>query len=1081
MAVTFCCSSKVQRGFLLLGLILTHLNVIHNAAKYPLHQYTTLIVPETLSTAIEGVICLRTPAGDNNFKPATSGGFCKRKSSWSSCRVLYYANSVATTQILLLSGDVELNPGWRGISTEGEDYLLNFASEINRGSNNFSIAQLNVRSLRNKMDEIKLLLKVCRFDILAITETFLDARISNKQLHVDNYKIVRRDRNTGQDGGGCLIYIASHICYSRLKSLEPPDVELIWIKIMHNSSALILGNCYRPPSDFQFYERFCDCLEKMWLRHRNVVLVGDFNSDYFRSYKGVTSYAGRRLQDILQQFSYSVMNDRSQPTRVTSETKTLIDLVITSKPEIIKGTIKTTELGISDHKLVLATIWSKIKRPPPKIVRARTFKRFDQATFVKDIESAPWSVCSVFNDPDDCYWAWSRIFKDICQVHAPYREVKIRSVSVPWITPQIRHLMNKRFKMLKMAQRLGDPDLWAEYSELRNRVTREVRLSKSRYYLELFNEVKDCKSYWRLVKNATNGKSITPILGIRNADGKVVTSDLDKANILNEHFSTIGEKLANELPNTNSTQSNVHVSTVTPCVMNINLSQEVIVSSMAKLRADKASGPDRVAPKLLKFAGDSIIPSLLSVFQISATCNSVPTTWKAANISALYKSDDETVKQNYRPISLLSVPGKLMESMVASTITTHVTEQGLGNPHQWAYKKGHSTELLLVKITDDWRQAIDKKHVVGVVFVDFRKAFDAIPHSILLRKLQSLGVAGDLWCWIRDYLSGRTQVTTINGCQSQAMPVTFGVPQGSVLGPTLFSIFCNDLPNITEGIDGDPQLHMYADDTTVYVSAPTYDLVASKLNEVLARLYTWCCENCLTPHPTKTEYILLGGRGKFTGPKQAIKIGDYVVGEVVSARCLGVQIDNALKWDHHVSELAKSYTQKLNLLKSLYFLPIQARIDFYFKVILPSVTYGMLVWGSCGRVFFSSLESIHVRAAKIIFNLDWCTPSKEVLATVKWNTLEIMYEKRLLILAHQAYYNLLPRPMSRHFEKYVSSYDFRRKMTFKLPRPKTDMVKKSCSYKSITRWNALENQMRSIQDVDAFKKSLKCIFKPRML
>lgn len=154
---------------------------------------------------------------------------------------------------------------------------------------------------------------------------------------------------------------------------------------------------------------------------------------------------------------------------------------------------------------------------------------------------------------------------------------------------------------------------------------------------------------------------------------------------------------------------------------------------------------------------------------------------------------------------------------------------------------------------------------------------------------------------------------------------------------------------------------------------------------------------------------------------------DYVVGEVVSARCLGVQIDNALKWDHHVSELAKSYTQKLNLLKSLYFLPIQARIDFYFKVILPSVTYGMLVWGSCGRVFFSSLESIHVRAAKIIFNLDWCTPSKEVLATVKWNTLEIMYEKRLLILAHQAYYNLLPRPMSRHFEKYVSSYDFRRK------------------------------------------------------
>ena len=141
---------------------------------------------------------------------------------------------------------------------------------------------------------------------------------------------------------------------------------------------------------------------------------------------------------------------------------------------------------------------------------------------------------------------------------------------------------------------------------------------------------------------------------------------------------------------------------------------------------------------------------------------------------------------------------------------------------------------------------------------------------------------------------------------------------------------------------------------------------------------------------------------------------------------------------------------------------------------LPSVTYGMLVWGSCCQWLFSELESIHVRVAKIIINLDWCMPSKSVLVTVKWNTLENMYEKRLLTLAHQAYYHLLPCPMGCLFVKYESRYDCRWEMTLRLPRPRTGMIKKACSYRSIFPWNALENQMRSICDIDAFKKSLRC-------
>ena len=122
---------------------------------------------------------------------------------------------------------------------------------------------------------------------------------------------------------------------------------------------------------------------------------------------------------------------------------------------------------------------------------------------------------------------------------------------------------------------------------------------------------------------------------------------------------------------------------------------------------------------------------------------------------------------------------------------------------------------MLTKMTEDWRRALDKNLVVGIVFVDFRKAFDSISHHVLLQKLQGVGVSGDLWSWIKDYLTNRSQVSIVNSCRSESMPVKFGVPQGSVLGPTLFSLFCNDLFDITNSEEG--EIHMYADDTTIYV------------------------------------------------------------------------------------------------------------------------------------------------------------------------------------------------------------------------------------------------------------------------
>ena len=258
-------------------------------------------------------------------------------------------------------------------------------------------------------------------------------------------------------------------------------------------------------------------------------------------------------------------------------------------------------------------------------------------------------------------------------------------------------------------------------------------------------------------------------MAIRNPEGVLVISDRAGKQTLNEDFSTIGEKLAGELPILNEDLT-TYATRVTPTIMRITLTPDVIKKASLKLKPGKASGRDGVAPRLLKLAGNGLVPSLLSVFTSSASTNTVPLMWKSANASSLYKSNDETNKLNYRPISLLCVPGKIVESCVAVTVTSHIREHDLSDHNQWAYKKGHSTDLL-IRMTEDWRQALDNGLAVGVVFVDFRKAFDTVSHSLLLQNLQGLG--------IKDYLINRTQVTVVNGCKSERRFMKYGVPQGS--------------------------------------------------------------------------------------------------------------------------------------------------------------------------------------------------------------------------------------------------------------------------------------------------------------
>ena len=489
-----------------------------------------------------------------------------------------------------------------------------------------------------------------------------------------------------------------HLTVTNVRELNTPNIEAIWLKVTSKSFSFALGLIYRPPWDNDFFEHLQTPLERAWLKYKNLLLVGDFNTNY-------ANEDDPRLQPVFTQYGLQVIN--KDPTRVMANSSTLIDLVVTNMPRrVVSNT--TIDLGLSDHSLVYTRLNMKVQRPKPKIITTRDYSRLQSEEFKQDLEAAPWSVISCFDDPDDVYFAWREIFMDVCNKHAPVKSVKLRAKSLPWITGRLRHKMNERYKLLRLAKRTKDSNLQRRYRQARNEVTTELRRAKAEYFATMSNEVTDCRKYWKLVKTAAGDTQAKgEIQAIRRDDGTLATDDKEKADILNKHFATVGQRLADE----NTPPSNhieLHpVSTVVTTNPTSTALDLVIPTSLVKhivtteLKSNKATGPDGVSPRLLKFAGAALVPSLTATFRHSAKSLIVPTTWKIARIKAAFKKDDETDRDNYRPLSMLSVPGKIMEKCVNSIINTHMkNNQDLISANQWAYKKGYSTELLLLHMTE---------------------------------------------------------------------------------------------------------------------------------------------------------------------------------------------------------------------------------------------------------------------------------------------------------------------------------------------------------------------------------------------
>ena len=501
------------------------------------------------------------------------------------------------------------------------------------------------------------------------------------------------------------------------------------------------------------------------------------------------------------------------------------------------------------------------------------------------------------------------------------------------------------------------------------------------------------------------------------------------------------------------------------------LTTDVLRNLVNDIPLGKADGLDGIPISLLKLFKFTA-SSLTHIFNLVISTGIIPNDWKSARITPIYKADSKVDPANYRPISVLSVIGKLFEKAIFNQVYAYLNENNLLSKYQSGFRPMHSTLTALIDITDNWYLNIDGGLTNAIMFIDLKKAFDTIDHEILLSKLELYGFKGASLNLFQDYLSDRTQVTVINNVKSETSRIRCGVPQGSILGPLLFLLYINDLPNCNLLSD----VRMYADDTNLTFASSDPEELFSSLTHDLNNLKQWLDSNRLSLNVLKTKCLFTGTRHKISllPSEPHICLDGHLIERVNSYKCLGVQVDETLSWEAHISEVVSKVAKVLAALRRLRpIYPQSTLVAIYKSLILPHLDYCSAVWGCISQ----KLEKLQNRAARIITGSGWDVRSAQILCALKWESLADRRYKQLKSLMFKTANNLVPEYLS---DKFTSVNTIHRhnlrgaQHNLFIPRPNTEALKKSFRYRGALTWNDLSVEAKQATTLNNFYSAIEC-------
>jgi len=498
----------------------------------------------------------------------------------------------------------------------------------------------------------------------------------------------------------------------------------------------------------------------------------------------------------------------------------------------------------------------------------------------------------------------------------------------------------------------------------------------------------------------------------------------------------------------------------------------MVEKKLKGLNVNKSPGPDEKHPKVLKELATELSQPLSIIYNKSIQESKLTKDWKLALISVLFKKGDKSLASNYRPVSLTSILCKVLESILREHFIEHMILNKLFTDQQYGFMSGRSSTLQLLKVMDEWTTALDEGNSVDCIYMDFMKAFDTVPHKRLLSKLKTYGFSTIMLKWIEEFITGRTQIVRIDGELSEERLVISGIPQGSVLGPFLFLVFVNDMPEEVKS-----RLFLFADDNKVYrvIEKAALDRIA--LQDDLDNLYEWSKTWLMRIHPEKLFGMEIGGTRET--PEYDYTVGPMMVRTSKMEKDIGIEVDDKLSFCQHIDSQIKKANSKAGWLRrSFKFLTPKLFKPLYMQIVRSNLEYAVPVWSPHLKTYIDKIEKVQERATKMLPGMRKKT-YEERLKILELPTLKYRRERGDMINTYKMLNGVHEKQLcpTLLMKLEVTGISGRNKLALHQSRCNTDIRKYFFSQRIVAIWNTLPDKVVEAPSVDAFKNRLDKLWK----